>query len=503
MTRLLYLPMLLALAACESTPACPDAGVPLRDLAPASEARLDGPRPDGAAPAQRCGTCHLGPTAELKTGLHSHFPEGCLKCHANGLAHQDSPTTVEAELDLSVERCAGCHVVFAPDFLRDDGTKAGSYGGSLKVSKLTLFPKYQHLLGGHDTTVDYNESRPHAWALKDHRESKRAKSTVCLQCKSTAVATFWNEQRRGKPVFSKDLSWADAVERIKARWPKTLDYGIGCTHCHSPHSTKIRLVRKELVAAILERGTDPGSPKNFIPKSAGELHAKLNEPGSPHKLSAEARRLAGTLTCAQCHAQYVAGPGVDGVLRDSLPWRKVGELEAHHQARFALMQDWKHGGTGLPGVKARQADAESYWGSKHHALGVGCADCHMEHASGYANHSMTSPLKNLEGACSKCHDSSGLKTKVVALQDGVMQKAQQLELALDAVLTKIEALTGAPGADQAKLAQARERFMRALLLWDWTAVAGSSAGFHNAAEASANLAAADGEVAQAKALLGL
>jgi formate-dependent nitrite reductase cytochrome c552 subunit len=78
--------------------------------------------------------------------------------------------------------------------------------------------------------------------------------------------------------------------------------------------------------------------------------------------------------------QYVAGTGLDGVLRDSLPWRKVGELEAHHQARFALQQDWKHGGTGLPGVKARQADAESYWGSKHHALGVACADCHMEHA---------------------------------------------------------------------------------------------------------------------------
>jgi nitrite reductase (cytochrome c-552) len=126
----------------------------------------------------------------------------------------------------------------------------------------------------------------------------------------------------------------------------------------------------------------------------------------------------------------------------------------------------------------------------------------MEHAGGYANHSMTSPLKNVEAACAKCHDSSGLKTKVLALQDGVMQKAKQLELVLDAVLTKIEALAGS-GFDPAKLAQAKERFMRALLRWDWTAVAGSSAGFHNASEANANLAAAESELAQAKALLGL
>jgi hypothetical protein len=98
---------LLVLAACEPSASAPDAGVTIRDLAPASEARLDRAPPDGGAAAQRCGTCHLGPAAEIKTGLHSHFPKGCLECHGNGLAHQDAPATVEAELDLSVERLRG------------------------------------------------------------------------------------------------------------------------------------------------------------------------------------------------------------------------------------------------------------------------------------------------------------------------------------------------------------------------------------------------------------
>ena len=494
------------LAGCDATPSSgPDAG-PRPEGPVLVDSRTEAMRADGFE-AQRCGTCHLEAAAEIKTGLHSHFPKGCLECHANGLAHQAAPSTLEATLDLSVELCSRCHVVFAPDFLKDDGTKAGKYGGSIKVSKLGLFPKYQHLLGGHDTTLDYNENRPHAWALKDHRESKQPQSTVCLQCKSTAVAYYWEERRRGKVVFGKDVAWADAIQKIKERWPQTIDYGIGCNHCHSPHSTQLRIVRKALVAAILERGTEPSSATNFVPKSAAELQAKLNEKGGPHKLTPEARRLAGILTCAQCHVQFVAGAGVDkakGILRDDLPWRKLGELEAYNQARFSMLQDWTHGGTGRPGVKARQADVESYWGSKHHAAGASCADCHMEHAGGYASHTMTSPLKKLDAACAKCHpDTSGLLAQVLALQDGVMLKAQQLELALDALLTQIEALEKSPGVDPVKLAQAKDHFMRALLFWDGTAVAASSAGFHNPGEAGANLATAASELDQAKALLGL
>jgi len=411
---------------------------------------------------------------------------------------------VEAVVDFSVERCASCHVVFPAGLLQSDATRPGKYGGSIPVSKLDEHPKYKHLLGGEAHTLDYKESRAHAFALKDLRETKRPQSAVCLQCHSTPVAYYWNERRRGKLVFGPDQTWADAVQKLKDRWPQTLDYGLSCSQCHDPHSTKLRVIRKALIAAVLERGTDPYKTGGLVPKTADELHAKLNEPGTPHKLSAEARRLAGTLTCAQCHVEHVAGPGLDGIVRDDLPWRKLRDVEAYAEGRFALQQDWKHSGTGLPGIKAQHPDVESFWESKHYQAGLGCADCHLEHSQGYANHFMTSPLKQLDGACKKCHpDTAALKTQVLALQDGVMSKAAQLELELDALLSKLEALASDPGFDQAKLAEARSRFMRALLWWDWTAVAAGGAGFHNAGEAGVNLAKAASEAAAAKALVGL
>ena len=53
--------------------------------------------------------------------------------------------------------------------------------------------------------------------------------------------------------------------------------------------------------------------------------------------------MAGTLTCGQCHIEYVCGQGADrdttGEIRDHVPWRKLTDIEEHYQAQFGNEQE--------------------------------------------------------------------------------------------------------------------------------------------------------------------
>jgi nitrite reductase (cytochrome c-552) len=489
-------PLLLvaALAACGEAakpgPAAPDGG------------SRDAPVADLSLVEPTCATCHPRESAGVKSGKHLAMLGQCESCHAGAKQHQADPSKARASVDFSIELCGECHADAKAAYLKDDGAKAGKYGGSIKSSKYDEFPKYKRLMGGHGFTVEYNEERAHAYMLKDHLEIKRKQNVVCLQCKSTPVAYYWGEQRRGKPMFGKDLAWADAVQKIKDGWPQTVDYGASCGHCHDPHSTGFRLVRKAVVAAILERGTDPyGGALNYVPKTSADLWAKMNERDVSGRLTTNARRLAGTLTCAQCHIEYTCGPGADKeVLRDDVPWRKLRDIEAYYQVKYGLVQDWKHGATGLLGIKPQHPETETFWEGPHYKAGASCADCHLLGGGGKSNHWFSSPAKRIDEVCGKCHAKSAA---LGAIQDSVMAQGKQVEIALDALLTKIEAAAQSPGFDQAKLAAAKERFMRALTWWEWTVVSENSAGFHNPSEAEASLKKAAAEVQSGLGDLGL
>lgn len=464
-----------------------------------------------AAVEQKCATCHTPYLAKLDLGKHKDLKSRCLDCHKDAVAHQADPAKVRASVDFSLDVCATCHADQKTQFLHNDNTKPGKYGGSIKTSKYLDFPAYQHLMGGHGFTVEYNEEGAHANALKDHIEIKRKQNAACLQCKSTPVAFFWGELRRGQPTFGKDVSWADSITKIKTNWPSTIDHGTSCSHCHDPHSTRYRVIRKQMIAAVLERGTDPYEPAyNFVPKTYGELEDKLNEKGPDGKLTVHARRLVGTLTCAQCHVEYTCGPGVDKtILRDDFPWRKLRDLEAYYKVKYDNNQDWVHSGTGLKGIKAQHPETEFYWESKHYKAGATCMDCHLGvSAPGKPrSHWFTSPLKQPAVTCggSQCHNTLGEEwsKKVIPIQEKVMTQAKAVELGLDAVLTKIEALSAAGTYDPTKLTQAKEHFMKGLLWWEFTVVSENSAGFHNPSEATLNLTTAQESVDAAKTLLGM
>ncbi|MBI5531680.1 MAG: ammonia-forming cytochrome c nitrite reductase subunit c552 [Deltaproteobacteria bacterium] len=477
--------------------------------APDAEAgSLDVEPPKDAATAQ-CSNCHIDHSAAFAAGKHAALSDGCLSCHANGLEHQADPPNVQAALDHSIEGCAEkCHGDYKSSYLKDDGLKIGPYGGSAKTSKYLEFPKYQHLMGGHGFTLEYNEERGHGSMLKDHIEIKRKQNSACLQCKSTPVAYLWNKERRGQIAFGKAVDWNASVDKIKVIAPKTIDYGAGCNHCHDPHGASFRLVRGALVSAILERGTDPYSTTNNVfPKSESDLTAMMNERGTDGKYTAAAKRLAGTLTCSQCHVEYTCGQGIDkpnGPVRDDFPWRKLSELEGYYKTKYNLIQDWKHSGTGLPGIKAQHPESEFFWSSKHASVGATCADCHMPKTATGRSHWFSSPRKSPNETCGTCHtDPADRLTLATGIQTAVMTKASAVEAALDAVLVKIEALASDPSFDQVKLAAAKDHFMRGLLWWEFTVVSENSAGFHNPTEADANLSFAASEADAAKVLLGI
>lgn len=111
----------------------------------------------------------------------------------------------------------------------------------------------------------------------------------------------------------------------------------------------------------------------------------MNARGEDGARTDQALRLAGTLTCGQCHIEYVCGQGADkdttGEIRDVVPWRKLGDIEAFYEENFALLQDWRHSVTGETGIKSQHPELESYWESTHHRIGLSYADCHMENPS--------------------------------------------------------------------------------------------------------------------------
>lgn len=340
----------------------------------------------------------------------------------------------------------------------------------------------------------------------------RTQNAVCLQCKSTPVTYYWGENRRGLPIFGKELAWQASVDLIRANWPSSIDYGTSCNHCHDPHKTTYRLVRKQMINTILERGTDPyDATRNYVPKSVDDLNAKLNERDAvTGALTANAKRLVGTLTCAQCHVEYTCGPGVDkptGPLRDEWPWRKLRDLEAYYKVKFDLIQDWVHSGTGLRGIKIQHPETEFFWESDHYKRGATCADCHMAKTTKERSHWFTSPLKNPAQTCgATCHTANYLDkiAEVIPTQDLVMNQAKLIEQGLEVVLLKIDWIkVNDPTFDAAKLLAGKEAFMRGLLFWEYTVVSENSAGFHNPKEAKTNLDTAQAEIDKAKTALGI
>lgn len=298
-------------------------------------------------------------------------------------------------------------------------------------------------------------------------------------------------------------------------WPSIVS-GELCNQCHDPHSGKLRIVKKSLIAAIGERGINPYSP-------TGANVLQFEQATRQDQIVA---------VCAQCHSEYVGGYSANTKLdQDYFPWAKPADLELLYGSLFGGLQDWTHGAPiapwqssdanargffpygqryviGAPLAKIQHPEAETFMGSPMYNAGATCTDCHSTRVTRldgtrYTSHWFTSPIKIMDGfvgttetgvqiaaapqnPCARCHTTDTTaqsKARIRAVQDAFFLLQERTQIALVNGLRFISEQQAA-GVDQtANIAT----YQRAAMRWEYYTQAENSMGFHNSPEATAEV----------------
>ena len=291
-------------------------------------------------------------------------------------------------------------------------------------------------------------------------------------------------------------------------WP-SIQAGELCNQCHDPMSTRLRLVKKSLIAAIAQRGINPYAANKVYDFDQASRQDQI------------------IAICAQCHSEYVGGYSANtGLDQDYFPWAKPSDLENQYQSLFGYLQDWTHGGPvapwqssnsnargffpyGLrfpisaPLIKVQHPEAETFFNSPMYRAGATCTDCHSTRISGrrmtgYTSHWFTSPLKLMIGfngqtvtgvpitmqpnnPCRRCHMMETVaqsQQKIKTIQDNFYHLQEQTQVAL---VNALKLINGQPaGSDrEANI----KTYQQAAMRWEYYSQAENSMGFHNNPEA--------------------
>lgn len=460
---------------------------------------------------EQCKLCHRKIADAV--AAHSHAGLACSRCHRGALGHQDAddPTKVLPVVDFRAEVCGSCHRFQYETYMMSEPSISGIYGGTpadpTQHPKTRDFPLYNKIIAGHAFTKQYDEDRSHRFILRDHIDTKRPKNLGCLNCKSTHVAYYWGREWKGLKVDIPDgdlktaiAKWEEAVKRI----PKEmLDYGVSCNQCHDPHTARLRIINKQMQAAIAESGVNPyWKEKNA--KGFDEADKQQKE----------------ILVCAQCHVEYVCAPGVDKKVRLDWSWRKVRDLDAYYREKFGYQQDWIHAIIGEPLIKSQHPEVELFWESKYERSGASCVTCHMPkvkvNGRTLTSHWLVSPLRYIDrhikgeklGAfpCGQCHTVSPqiLRAQVLRVQkhvDDAQKLVQQaLSDSLDAIASAKKTKQDGKSVNDELLQKAVRLHQLAHVRWENLVVSENSMGFHNPEEVMKELTEALDYARQAQML---
>ena len=333
-----------------------------------------------------------------------------------------------------------------------------TYGGSSKFSHLKEDPRQIILFAGYPFSLEYNDDRGHANAVKDVQSTKRLNQTpgdpkethaTCYSCKSSDNPALWAEL--GMEAYDATM-FPDMTARIKN--------SIGCANCHEAGSMRLIVTNPALESALKAQGKDW---KTF------------------------SRQEMRSLVCANCHVEYYF-VGKEKLL--TLPWAKgtkIDQIWDYYQTTLydgKQFSDWTYPDTKTPMLKAQHPDYEMFTAdSTHFKAGVACADCHMpyvrEGAAKFSSHDVHSPLLNPEAACGQCHtDVKYVTGRVNEIQDQVYKTKLATENAIIDAMTAIKAATANPKSEAATLDEARAFHRKAQFMWDFVS-AENSMGFHN------------------------
>lgn len=332
------------------------------------------------------------------------------------------------------------------------------YGGSIDYQHFDKQPENKTNFKGYGFSIDYTEDRGHTHALEEVDKTKRindATKAACITCKTPYVEKLYN-----------DMGWKYAslpFKEVRASIPD--DGYISCANCHDPQTMKLRVINPAFKEALARQGKDI-------------------EKATPNEMR--------SYTCGQCHAEYYFAKDDNRVV---FPWDKGMKPEEiysyYEQKPGGFEADFVQPDSKVKVLKAQHPDFETWSMGIHADNGVTCVDCHMpymrDNGQKYTSHWMTSPLRNPEDSCGKCHDDTDkLMVRVKKIQNQVFMAQRTAGQTVAKAHNAIAAAAASQGVDEAELANARELLRKAQWMWDFVA-AENSMGFHNPDQALSTL----------------
>jgi nitrite reductase (cytochrome c-552) len=398
-------------------------------------------------------------------------------------------------------------------YLRTVDYERTRYGGSDAVpkQKLDADPWLRTMWAGFAFSLDYRESRGHAYMLhdQDHTErvAQRPQPGACLHCHSSVLPAYRfagkGDIMEGFRIVN-SMTWNEARNMTDDAGNQLITHPVTCVDCHDPETMRLRVTRPGFLVGVqaLARSDDP------IPHLASIERWRQGDRRQEYDVNALAsRHEMRSFSCAQCHVEYYFTPPDSPLGRAQLvyPWHrglKVEQMEAYYDE--IGFSDWQHGITGGGMLKAQHPEFEVWSQGVHGRAGVSCADCHMPFervgALKVSNHHVRSPLLNISQSCQVCHNvpEQELLSRAHTTQDRTQALVDRGSAAL---VQLIDAITSArtAGATDQQLAEALQRQRSAQWRLDFIYSEGSR-GFHAPQETARVLAEAIDYARQGEAI---
>jgi nitrite reductase (cytochrome c-552) len=367
-------------------------------------------------------------------------------------------------------------------FMRTVDYERTRYGGSDAIprQKLDMYPWLRTMWAGHAFSIDYRESRGHAFTLhdQDHTErvAQRPQPGACLHCHAAVMPAYRylgnGDVMEGFRRLSR-MPWNEARRVTDAQGRPLINHPVTCVDCHNPDNMALRITRPAFIEGM-----------RVYQAGLGNANYDVNRDATRQEMR--------SFVCGQCHVEYYFEPEDKLVV---YPWAKGLRVENAIAYYDSIgFSDWQHGLTGGGMLKAQHPEFELWSQGIHARAGVSCADCHMpygrEGAMKVSDHHVRSPMLNVQRACQTCHSvpETELVQRVAIIQDRTHGLINRSGVALTDMINAITAARAA-GIPDAQLAPAIRLQREAQFRIDYIYSEGSH-GFHASQESARILAEA-------------
>ncbi len=341
----------------------------------------------------------------------------------------------------------------------------GNGSNDYRIDYLEQDPYLTSIYEGYGFAIDYTSAIAHNYTLEDVSNTERPHALAnCLTCKTADFTALVNTM--GKDAYS--LSFDEVAP--------SMTENVGCYTCHENNAG-----------------------------NSGELtitHDYTVEALGDSSIAAE------TLVCGQCHIEYYFDPETKAT---SVAYTDVATMSPDAILAYydsIGFSDWTQESTGTGLLKAQHPEMETTLGegNAHAALGLTCADCHMEktvseEGVAYTSHALVSPLESeaILSTCATCHGETDMTAKVQEIQASVTARETEIGNALAAMKENLAAAVASGTYTEDELNVLRDLHRKAQWYFDFDYVENSE-GAHNSAMANSCLDKAADYIAQANAL---